>query len=415
MKKLQAEGRLEESKKVLGWILNTHSLQILLPDEKFRDWSIDIKKMLSAKKSHHKFLETLIGRINHVACICHYMGRLYHAFYRSSSNGGWTSFTDNELSDLETMFKFLSAAQYVFSMNNLVFRKPTVIYRSDASKFRLGGYNLISGIAWRLELPVDCQLRSSLNSLEFLACLIAIWIDDFHQVLLPESCVLSQTDSTSALGWLRKSNFADKVDEMVQLSTARKLADIMLSSNIGLFSQWFPGEENVVADSLSRDFHLSDVDLSNLLLLHCPDQVPFGLKILPVPPDIISWLTCLLLSQPQEAPWTKALTRSIRAWVSFQRYLNSIGVIQDPFLDQFSSVQRTKILSAFAHAIWEGRFCDGPSIKTVKSKSIRAALDGVSQIYKLADRPDPRLDGNGRLTLLLQKQLRGYSSVDPAV
>jgi hypothetical protein len=160
--------------------------------------------MISAKKSHHKFLESLIGRINHVACVFqplkHYMGRLYQALYRSSSTNSWTSFTDNELLDLETMPSFLSAAHSGLSMNILVFRKPTVLFRSDASEFGIGGYNLVSGIAWWFELPVDCRLRTSLNSLEFLVCIISIWLDQFHQVLEPESCILSQTDSSSAMG-----------------------------------------------------------------------------------------------------------------------------------------------------------------------------------------------------------------------
>jgi hypothetical protein len=53
------------------------------------------------------------------------------------------------------------------SIINVVFRRPEKIYRSDASKFGLGGYNLITGSDWRFELPVNCRLRTSLNSLEF--------------------------------------------------------------------------------------------------------------------------------------------------------------------------------------------------------------------------------------------------------
>jgi hypothetical protein len=113
------------------------------------------------------------------------------------------------------------------------------------------------------------------------------------------------TDSTTAMGWLRKSNFANKLDEFIQLSTTRKLADIILSSEVNLYSQWFPGDENIIADSLSRDFHLSDSHLSNLLSSHFLDQAPFGLRILPVPPDIVSWLSCLLLSKPQKEQWSK--------------------------------------------------------------------------------------------------------------
>jgi hypothetical protein len=65
-----------------------------------------------------------------------------------------------------------------------------------------------------------------MNCLKFIACVINIWVDVFHKSLDPESCLLSQTDSSSALGWLRKSNFADEEDESIQLTTARKLAEL---------------------------------------------------------------------------------------------------------------------------------------------------------------------------------------------
>jgi hypothetical protein len=106
--------------------------------------------------------------------------------------------------------------------------------------------------------------------------------------------------------------------------------------------------------------------------------------------------------------------KQVRAWTRFQRYLGIIGVVDDPFLDSFSRFQRIRILSAFAHAIREGRFCDGAHRKTVKSESVRSALDCVSQVFKLADRADPRLDRDGKFTLFLQRQLRGYRASDPA-
>ncbi len=314
MKKFKVEGRLEEVKKVLGWILNTRSLTLSLPHDKLSDWSHDIRKLISRKKSHFKFLESLLGRLNHVACsfppMRHYMGRLYQALQRSSLSRGWTSFSAHELRDLDTMLLFLNKAANGLSLNNLVFRKPDFIYRSDASEFGIGGYNILSGVAWRIELPIDCRLRSSINSLEFIGCVINMWIDHFHQLLHKEACILSQTDSTTALGWLKKSNFADKSEELVQLCTARKLADIILESDTCLFSQWFPGEHNSIADSLSRDFHISDSNLCRLLLYHFPEQTPFGLTILPVPPDIVSWLTCMLRSQPLETLWSREPTRS---------------------------------------------------------------------------------------------------------
>ncbi len=104
-------------------------------------------------------------------------------------------------------------------LNNIAFRKPTHIYRSDASEFGLGGYNVIFGQAWRWEFPLNLRLRTSINSLEFISSVVTIWIDILLGTIHPEDCLLSQTDSSSAAGWLRKSNFAEDQDEEIQLST----------------------------------------------------------------------------------------------------------------------------------------------------------------------------------------------------
>ncbi len=183
-------------------------------------------------------------------------------------------------------------------MNNLSFRKPNHIYRSDASLHGIGGYSILSGKAWRFHLPVNCRLRTTLNSLEFIACLVAIWIDHLHGDICSESCILSQADSTSAASWLKKSNFTDSREERVQFYTARKLASIFLDASSCLYSQCFPGKDNEVSYACSRDFHLSDNKLTNLILTSVPHQVPFGFKIYQLPDEIASWLTCTLMKQP---------------------------------------------------------------------------------------------------------------------
>jgi hypothetical protein len=107
--------------------------------------------------------------------------------------------------------------------------------------------------------------------------------------------------------------------------------------------------------------------------------------------------------------------KQIRAWSRFQCYLGYIGLSSDPYLDGFSQFQRAKIISAFAHAFQEGRFCHGVCRQSLKSDSVRAALDNISQAFKLADRPNPRLDRDGKPSLFLQRQLRSYKSADPPV
>jgi hypothetical protein len=229
---------MEEQKTVLGWIINTRALKISLPPHKHLKWRQEIQRLINIPKVKAKHLEAILGSLNHVACIYNpmrrFLRRIYQALYRAQSSKGWTALKGNEIDDFNILLSFLDSASRGVPMNNLTFRKPTQIYRSDSSQFGLGGYNITTGVAWRFELPVDCRLRTSINSLEFIACVINIWMDIFHNTLESESCLLSQTDSSSASGWLRKSNFADRENEKVQLATARKLAELLISSECSL-------------------------------------------------------------------------------------------------------------------------------------------------------------------------------------
>ena len=73
----------------------------------------------------------------------------------------------------------------------------------------------------------------------------------------------------------------------------------MMTNKIKTYSQWFPGEENDVSDSLSRDFHLSDDELTNLYLSQIPSQTPQDFNIRPLPQEIESWLYALLRQLPE--------------------------------------------------------------------------------------------------------------------
>lgn len=100
------------------------------------------------------------------------------------------------------------------------------------------------------------------------------------------------------------------------------------------------------------------------------------------------------------------------AWRRYQLYLQSIGVSNDPYLENFSQGQRHRILGAFAAALRQGRF-SAPRATEIQSDSIRATLDCIAQTYKLADKPDPKLDSDGNTAFFLQRQLRCYHTLDP--
>jgi hypothetical protein len=259
MKKFIAEGKQEERKIVLGWLIDTRSLTISLPTDKYTKWKSDLELLLNQPKIHLKTLEIAVGRLNHIGNIIpmlrHFLGRIRAALSRCIQHQ-WTSLHVQEKSDIHLMIRFLQDTNNGISINNVVFRKPSIIYRSDASEFGLGGYNISSGQAWRFHIPEHLRLRASLNSLEFISCVITIWIDVLSNDIPPESCILSQSDSSTASGWLRKSNFADYNTEVAQMTTARQLASIILKSKSCLYSQWFPGTENNISDSLLIKYSL---------------------------------------------------------------------------------------------------------------------------------------------------------------
>jgi hypothetical protein len=261
-------------------------------------------------------LESLVGRLNHVCFVIpqarHFMSRLRWLLVRAR-RGRRIILRPQVLSDLRLWLTFLRVAFEGLSLNLLSFRLPTYVLRSDAAEHGMGGFCAISSRGWRLELPVDCRVGCregiSLNLLEFLGDIVSVWIELLAGRVPPGSCMLAQGDSTSATGWLRKSNFSEH-NHPLQLEAARHLATLLLIHGVTLYSQWFAGNKNGLSDVLSRDTHLTNPDLSAMCLLSIPLQVPPNFAIFPVPPVVSSWVPSLLRSQPLIVVSAKAPTRS---------------------------------------------------------------------------------------------------------
>jgi hypothetical protein len=87
----------------------------------------------------------------------------------------------------------------------------------------------------------------------------------------------------------------DPTKSTICLKTARKHAGLFIRHNIREYSQWFLGKKKNVANTLSWDFDLSYAELNKTLHLHYPSQVPPHFQVVPLPREIESWLTSLLL------------------------------------------------------------------------------------------------------------------------
>jgi hypothetical protein len=307
--KLIAEAGLTEIKTILGWVIDFRRLMISLPFNKFQLWSSGINDILSIDKSNAKELETLIGRLGHVGIMLpmvhHFLSRLRELQSKASRNKRWPTKLNAECrEDLRLMLQVLAKAHEGIDMNIVAFRRPTHIYRADSCPHGLGGYSN-EGYAWRFKLPNELLFRASNNFLEFLASIITPWVDLIAKRLNAGDCALSMTDSTTSAGWLRKTNFKEESDDesnnieaRVRNEAARKHASLYIEAGIMEYTQWFEGKANNVADSLSRDFHLNDDDLTSLLRSLYPEQLPLHFEIVPLPKEISSWLTSLLQKLP---------------------------------------------------------------------------------------------------------------------
>jgi hypothetical protein len=257
-------------------------------------------------------LDTTVGRLNHIGFILraarHFMSRL-RSLVRLGKlrNHKKLKLSEAQVADIKLFQSILTKCNQGVNLNLVSFRQPTHFFRSDASLAGLGGYSLSSGKAWQFQLPTGFERHLTLNTLEFLGCITTIWVELLAGRISPLSCVLSQTDSTSADGWLKKSNFCE-FESPAQLVAARHLATLVINADICLYSQWFAGELNIVSDMLSRRFDLTPAALTSLIIAVAPEQVPAGFQICPLPSEIASWLTSVVQTKAGSQASPRILT-----------------------------------------------------------------------------------------------------------
>jgi hypothetical protein len=184
------------------------------------------------------------------------------------------------------------------------------------------------GVVWRYLLPPDLIGRVSLNTLEFLASYVGLAMELlFGPAPTPFEVFLSQGNSTSASGWMRKSSFSDATPTQTAIAHATALF-LLEQHTLAHYSQWFPGKDNNVADSLSRDFHLLDACLAALCSHMAPSQMPTTFKIFPLPPELVSTVGKWLRLQPKmeqlrETPTRSAMSTGANGKIFLQQ-LNSL-------------------------------------------------------------------------------------------
>ena len=106
------------------------------------------------------------------------------------------------------------------------------------------------------------------------------------------------TDISIPEGWSLKTNFKeyreDPIQAAIRIEVARGHARLFMDNNIKDYIQWLPGKENDVSDALSQDEDRSDEELIQILKTFVPSQLSLHFRIVPLPKEIVLWLTSLL-------------------------------------------------------------------------------------------------------------------------
>jgi hypothetical protein len=101
-----------------------------------------------------------------------------------------------------------------------------------------------------------------------------------------------------------------------------------------------------------------------------------------------------------------------RSWHQFTKYLGTIGIGQDVFLDSFTGSQQNKIIGAFAMTLREGRFSSAAH-DTLASGTIQNTILDISATFRKNGQPNPTKDGDLQLSFILQRQFRTYRNANP--
>ena len=136
---------------------------------------------------------------------------------------------------------------------------------------------------WRWYIPPKWHGVITLNLLEFLASEFSIYMT--IQQLRHRSNVLAFTDISSALGWMHNASFYP-VNEGGHDTVTRWMGWKFVSNEASLYSQYIKGTDNIIADSLSRDFNISDQYLTKNINSILPPQTSASFHIKLPPRDI---------------------------------------------------------------------------------------------------------------------------------
>ena len=99
------------------------------------------------------------------------------------------------------------------------------------------------------------------------------------------------------------------------------------------------------------------------------------------------------------------------SWDNWVVWLNHVKAGSDPYLQGFSCTEKIRCLCGFLHALRRGDF--SPTGDQIKGTTAKTAINHVAATLTASGGKDPRLDGSGKPSLLIERQISSYKKVDP--
>lgn len=316
--KLLAEGGLTEIKTILGWVVDTDRLLIRLPLAKAKRYLADINALIDKGNAKEIIssteLETLIGKMVHVSQIAK-EGLMFLNRFRfrmkslqdTSKPPYLRHLHDQDIKDLVLWKQIIKSCVIGRDINIIVKTVPMFIFVSDAAESNgLGGW-LNFGPAWRFELPSELLGIFSSNLLE---CIAAYWSLKLLLSFVQPVRARGRVDNAVSTSWLVRNRF-DPHESPAHDELCRLIGEALSSTGSVLDPDHLDGDNNIVADSLSRDTNLSIDSHTAFLKQAVPACLPEHFQIIEDnSKDLRSLLDHLASLLPSKQPTPMRRTRS---------------------------------------------------------------------------------------------------------
>ena len=360
--KMLAEGSPSEVMRVLGWELDTRRLLLILPEDKFLNWTKSVRRLADpdTRKATFQELESTLGKLIHsskgiptsrffLQRTRAYIEGLIVAYdakqkaKQSDGNESDTSATSAESGtyldtrkdsrqrprpwfrypipqyvkeDMHVWIDLLKHAHDGVNLNLLTCRVPTNVLIADACPFGMGGYSLKSGRAWQIPLDPDIyELAGNAKDM------------DIDPTLAPQNNLkvsnnLFEFIAQAVTIWLESANedieelgsvlcMSDNssaigwmhkssfaVNQPLHRRVTELLVNLSLTEQFTIHAEHVPGKKNIVADYLSRNFDNDADGTTHTIHRLFASQIPRNFQVFQLPHEIVSWISSVAPLRP---------------------------------------------------------------------------------------------------------------------